>query len=316
VQGLSSKLSLTLNTKTFMICAGILAAGALLPRPSAGDSRITTEFAITIKELATMTESLPEQIRSGILASPGDFLHMVAGVLDERADLFVLVDKSHPLTRDFEPEDLVSLKAYSLSLFWGDVPIRKAIIPAVVELARAAKKSGITLVFSSGYRSFEYQKQVYAREVKNYGQEMADLESARPGASQHQLGTAIDFGSITDAFAQTPAGKWLAAHAWEYGFSLSYPRGFEKITGYRYESWHFRYITKAGTLLQRTYFGDIQQYMLKFLNENRASLESRRQRSPRRSLYNWARKNTRPNRKSMPAPPISMILCRSESLSS
>ena len=91
---------------------------------------------------------------------------------------------------------------------------------------------------------------------------MAERESARPGASQHQLGTAIDFGSITDAFAQTRAGKWLVAHAWEYGFSLSYPQGDEGITGYRYESWHYRFITKPGVLLQRRYFGNIQQYLL------------------------------------------------------
>ena len=228
-----------------------------------------------------MTTSLPRGIRAGILAAPRDFLRLMADALNEPSDFFVLVDKSHPLPADFEPKDLVSLKASSLSLFWGDVPVRRVILPAVVELARAAKKSGITLVFSSGYRSFEYQKQVYAREVKNYGQEMADRESARPGASQHQLGTAVDFGSITDAFSQTPAGRWLAAHAWEYGFSLSYPEGFEKVTGYRYESWHYRYVTKAGTLLQRKYFDDIQQYMLEFINKNSAALESRRQRRRR-----------------------------------
>jgi zinc D-Ala-D-Ala carboxypeptidase len=299
-----------------VICACLLAAALLLPGSVAGDSRITTEFSLTSAELEAMTVTLPRGIRAGILAAPRDFLRLVADALNESPDIFVLVDKSHPLPPDFEPKDLVSLRASSLSLFWGDVPARRAILPAVLEMARAAKKSGIILVFSSGYRSFQYQKQVYAREVKNYGQEMADRESARPGSSQHQLGTAIDFGSVTDAFAQTPAGKWLAAHAWEYGFSLSYPNGFEKVTGYRYESWHFRYITKAGTLLQRTYFGDIQQYMLEFLNENRAVLESRRQRPSRRSLYNWARKNTRPNRNRTPAPPISITLCRSESLSS
>ena len=267
-------------TRALVVCAALFAAAALVPAAGAGDSRISAELPLTSAELAAATESLPPGIRSGILASPQDFLHLLAGVLSEPAELFVLVDKNHPLSPEFEPEDLVSLKAYSLSLFWGDVPVRKAIIPAVVELAGAARKNGITLVFSSGYRSFDYQRQVYAREVATYGQEMADRESARPGASQHQLGTAVDFGSITDAFAQTRAGKWLAAHAGEYGFSLSYPQGFEKVTGYRYESWHYRYITKAGTLLQRKYFDDIQQYMLEFLNENRALLQSRRQRSP------------------------------------
>ena len=69
---------------------------------------------------------------------------------------------------------------------------------------------------------------------------------------------------------------WLAAHAGEYGFSLSYPQGYEEVTGYRYESWHYRYITKPGALLQKRYFGDVQQYMLEFLHENRTALEARR----------------------------------------
>jgi D-alanyl-D-alanine carboxypeptidase len=35
---------------------------------------------------------------------------------------------------------------------------------------------------------------------------------------------------------------WLAAHAWEYGFALAYPQGWEAATGYSFEPWHFRYI--------------------------------------------------------------------------
>ena len=82
-------------------------------------------------------------------------------------------------------------------------------------------------------------------------------------------------------------GKWqttarrlptLAAHAGEYGFSLSYPRGFEQLTGYRYESWHYRYITRAGTTLRREFFDDVQQYMLDFFHENQATLRVKRAR--------------------------------------
>jgi D-alanyl-D-alanine carboxypeptidase len=213
------------------------------------------------------------------MAAPRDFLRLVARVLNEPAVFFLLVDKKHLLDSTYEPADLVSLRAYSFSVSWGDVSVRKAIIPELREMVDAAKADGVTLVFSSGFRSFQYQKSVYAREVKNYGQGIADRESARPGASQHQLGTAIDFGSITDAFAQTRAGMWLAAHAEEHGFSLSYPKGYEEITGYRYESWHYRYVTKPGALLQKKYFGDIQQYLLEFLQVNRAVLEAKRLKS-------------------------------------
>jgi len=278
VQGLPRRLKPRVKARThgLIVLLGLLAAGALLPRAAPGDSRITTNIALSSSELEAMTQSLPQGIRAGILASPQDFLRLVGNALDEPAIFFHLVDKRHPLAADYEPEDLVNLKAYPLSVSWGDILLRKAIMPAVLEMTGAAMKDGVGLVFSSGYRSFEYQKYVYAREVEAYGQETADLESARPGASQHQLGTAIDFGSITDAFAQTRAGRWLAAHAAEYGFSLSYPQGYEGVTGYRYESWHYRFITKPGALLQRKYFGDIQQYLLEFLDENRAVLESRR----------------------------------------
>ena len=260
-----------------IVACGLLAAGVLLPQAAqAGGSRIGAEFALSTSELQTMTQSLPKGIQARILASPVDFLRLVAKTLDEPPGFFVLVDKSHTLASDFAPDDLVNLKAYPLNVSWGDIFLRKAILPAVLEMTSAAKADGIVLTYSSGYRSFEYQNYVYAREVKTYGQETADRESARPGASQHQLGTAVDFGSITDAFAQTRAGKWLVAHSWEYGFSLSYPEGYEGITGYRYESWHYRFITKPGALLQKRYFDDIQQYLLDFLDTNRAVLEAKR----------------------------------------
>ena len=135
-----------------------------------------------------------------------------------------------------------------------------------------ACKEGLTLVISSTYRSYEYQDRVFKWNVEQNGLEIAERESARPGTSQHQLGTAIDFGTITDDYAFTPAGKWLLENAWKYGFSLSYPDGYESLTGYRYECWHFRYISTAGTELQRKYFGDIQHYMISFLNDHRQDI--------------------------------------------
>ena len=271
----------TLLTKTgslgLAVLFSLLAAGVSIPRAAEAESAgIGPEFGLSLAELQSMTSALPREIRAGIAARPQDFLHLVAAVLDEPADFFILVDKRHALSPEYEPEDLVNLNAYPLSVSFGDILLRKAIMPAVLELAAAAKKSGITLLFSSGYRSFEYQKYVHAKEVKMYGQEMADRESARPGSSQHQLGAAVDFGSITDDFAGTGAGKWLFAHAGEHGFSLSYPEGYENVTGYRFESWHYRYIAKPGVVLQKKFFGDIQQYMLEFLRDNRAALESRR----------------------------------------
>jgi D-alanyl-D-alanine carboxypeptidase len=106
---------------------------------------------------------------------------------------------------------------------------------------------------------------VYARVVAELGQEAADRESARPGRSQHQLGLVVDFGSIDDSFAATAPSRWLAANASRFGWSLSFPKGYEAVTGYRWESWHYRYVGQATTLIDRR-FGGIQQYCLEFLD--------------------------------------------------
>jgi D-alanyl-D-alanine carboxypeptidase len=79
------------------------------------------------------------------------------------------------------------------------------------------------------------------------------------------LGTAIDFGSISDDFTGTKMQRWLRDNAWKYGFSLSFPDGYEELTGYRHESWHFRYIGPQAAHTCRLFFGDIQQIMLEFL---------------------------------------------------
>ncbi|MFW6293790.1 MAG: M15 family metallopeptidase, partial [Spirochaetota bacterium] len=136
---------------------------------------------------------------------------------------------------------------------------------ALLEMSADAADDGITLVVSSAYRSYDYQADVYARWVEQLGQEEADRVSARPGTSQHQLGTVVDFGCICDEFASQPAGRWLAEHARRYGFSLSYPAGYEEVTGYAYEPWHFRYVGRSAAELEHRYFAGVQQWMLEFL---------------------------------------------------
>lgn len=252
---------------------GLLAAAGV----PAGGRLSSTEFSLTLRELKGMTALLPPDLARGILERPVEFLHLVAGVLDRDPVYFLLVDKSHPLAAAYAPRELARLsRDFKLPVSGAEVQVSADIMTDLLAMTGAAGADGVTLVFSSGYRSYAYQRVVYAREVKLYGQEAADRESARPGLSQHQLGTAVDFGSITDAFADTAAGKWLFAHAGQYGFSLSYPRDYEWLTGYRYECWHYRYITREGTELQERFFGGIQQYLLLFLRDHRQALAAKR----------------------------------------
>ncbi|MDR1257180.1 MAG: M15 family metallopeptidase, partial [Spirochaetaceae bacterium] len=121
-----------------------------------------------------------------------------------------LVDKRHALPEGYEPDDLVTLGSNgSYRIGRSDLRLRRAAADALERMAQAARADGVTLTASSAYRSFDYQTEVYNRNVRISGQETADRESSRPGFSQHQLGLAVDFGSITDEFAETAAGRWI-----------------------------------------------------------------------------------------------------------
>lgn len=167
-------------------------------------------------------------------------------------DLLVLVNKQFQLPSTYEPSDLVPLSNYGLRTTSSGLLIRSIIASDLSYMAAAAGGEGIDLAALSAYRSYATQQTTYNYWVAYNGGDTAaaDMISARPGHSQHQLGTTVDFttNEISDQlgqhFAGTAAGIWLAQHAWEYGFALAYPSGWETVTGYSYEPWHFRYIGK------------------------------------------------------------------------
>jgi len=98
------------------------------------------------------------------------------------------------------------------------------------ELIAAAHAAGFNLKISSAFRSYRDQARMF-RAIKERGR------AARPGHSEHQLGTAIDL-----RLPSTKAIEWLAEHAFEHGFALSYPPGKQRLTGYRPEPWHVRFV--------------------------------------------------------------------------
>lgn len=181
--------------------------------------------------------------------------------------LYYLIDKKHYVSSDYVPLDLVPLEKNSLyNINRKDLSLRPDAEASLRLMAAAAKEDGITLLVSSTYRSYDYQKRLFQHWVDVDGLEEAERESARPGTSQHQLGTAIDFGSITDDFADTAMGKWVYAHGPEFGWSLSFPMDYEDVTGYRWESWHFRFIGEPACRFQKKYFGNVQQFMIEFID--------------------------------------------------
>jgi zinc D-Ala-D-Ala carboxypeptidase len=231
-----------------------------------------TELSRIRAALAAMdlSQTVLASIRAKIDANPELFQHTLAAVsMDRNADPMLLyrVDKTKALPKDYAPADLVPLDGTELSVSRAGHRLRKIAFQALKEMFAAARTDGVTLLVSSSYRSYAYQAEVWNRGVAAEGEVATAASSARPGHSQHQLGTAIDFGSITDAFSETKASHWLTANARRFGFSLSYPQGMSSVTGYKWESWHYRYIGKAAALLERDYFDGIQQYLLLFLEK-------------------------------------------------
>ncbi|MBU8913842.1 MAG: M15 family metallopeptidase [Spirochaetales bacterium] len=227
-------------------------------------------FSFSQAEFTELVAALPEENQDGILAHPTAFLDQLVLLAAESEELTWLVDKEHSLAVDFAPDDLVDLDSHAdrLDLSRTGHRLRAIVLPDLLAMVDAARSDGVTLLISSAYRSYEYQETLYQYWVDQLGQEEADRVSARPGTSQHQLGTAIDFDCICDGFAETDAGRWVASNAWKYGFSLSYPDGYESLTGYSYESWHFRYIGKAAARMEREFFAGIQQHLTAFALTN------------------------------------------------
>ncbi|WP_426300351.1 D-alanyl-D-alanine carboxypeptidase family protein [Arthrobacter sp. R-11] len=154
----------------------------------------------------------------------------------------VLVNKSHPLNPlRYAPGDLVSVRGSGYYL-------RAQAASALDSLFTGASNAGHGLAVVSAYRSYDTQASLYDYYVRTYGQAYADTISAKPGYSEHQTGLAVDVGNaggscgLSTCFGETPAGRWVAANAYRYGFIVRYPNGYSGTTGYSYEPWHLRYV--------------------------------------------------------------------------
>jgi D-alanyl-D-alanine carboxypeptidase len=208
-------------------------------------------------------------LSSSALNDPEGFLETAAQLLEWSSACLLLVDKSHSLDSGFQPEETVDLATYpEISRGRDGLFLDRKAAEEFVRLSKAAEADGVTLIVSSAYRSFDYQNGLFRRFAERDGEDAASRYSARAGMSQHQLGTTIDLGDITNAFAQSEAGVWMNEKAGYYGWSLSYPQNLEELTGYTWESWHWRWIGVDAVKMQENYFDGIQQNMLVFWNKN------------------------------------------------
>ena len=128
-----------------------------------------------------------------------------------------------------------------------DILVHKKMYKSLLKMRDDAKKEGVYLVFLSGFRSIELQKEIFYS-LKSIRSQVA-MERARvsapPGYSEHSTGFAIDIGDALNRetdfeveFETTSAYKWLERNAAKYHFKLSFDR---KQNSVDYEPWHWRY---------------------------------------------------------------------------
>ena len=180
-------------------------------------------------------------------------------------DLLTIVTKTYGLSSGYAPDDLVPLADYLGNDVTLGYPIylRAVMIEPLLQMIRDMQAAGLEPQILSGYRAYSEQAAAYAKWAAEFP-DRVDILSAPPGHSEHQLGTTLDFGSPHLAeysgdptlqfhtyFYKTPEGVWLSENAWKYGFTLSYPRESQELTGFFYEPWHYRYVgVEMATILQ------------------------------------------------------------------
>ena len=152
----------------------------------------------------------------------------------------LLVNTNYYLDQTYLPNNLVLPLDVDYIKKDNPITLSKEAYAAYLELYNHAKQLNYHLTIFSGYRSYEYQDTLYQNNKNGF--------VAKPGASEHQSGYAIDISlratGLTSHFDNTNEAKFLFTNAHLYGFILRYPQDKTDITGYPYESWHYRYVGK------------------------------------------------------------------------
>lgn len=163
--------------------------------------------------------------------------------------LLVLVNQNYRLDEFYAPTDFVPVEVPVTPYSQVNTNyLRRDAADATELLFSKAQEAGYELTLRTGYISYSVQKNLYNQDVYEMGLEYADKFNSRPGHSEHQTGLAIDIttpsinNELSLEFADTEEGKWVLAHAHEYGFIIRYPENRESEVGYFYEPYHLRYV--------------------------------------------------------------------------
>lgn len=164
--------------------------------------------------------------------------------IDSDDSLYKLVNKNYTVSPSYVPSDLVLVDVRSDSPQY----LRKEAADQLTRMFNDAIAQNIYFKLVSSYRDYNLQSDLEAWYINRDGKAQADRLDCHPGASEHQLGLAVDLGNwnneceLNACFTWYPTYTFLQEHAHEYGFIERYPDGSESITGILYSPWHWRYI--------------------------------------------------------------------------
>lgn len=176
----------------------------------------------------------------------------------ELSDLLVLVNKDHPLSKDYN----IKMKTLDNS----DKVVAEIISEDLQNMLEDGTSEGLRFCIASAYRSSQRQQEILDQDIKkltNNGmtEEEAYEQATRTvmpaGYSEHETGLAVDIVALSnqlldDSQESTPETQWLQENCHKYGFILRYPKDKTDITGIDYESWHYRYVGKeAATYIKK-----------------------------------------------------------------
>lgn len=206
-------------------------------------------FSITVQAEEPPEDAMPEETTGPMLPEdiPQD------GSMLSDSGILRLVNRDLIITKAYVPQDLVVPKVATRKKgMENNIRMRQEAAQALERMFTAAKREeGHVLYAASGYRSYGIQQLLFNGKVEAVGsKQQAQKTVAPPGASEHQLGLAIDIQSpsqlnLNRQFGETIEGQWAASNAHRFGFIMRYKREWTETTGYLYEPWHFRYVGLA-----------------------------------------------------------------------
>ncbi len=180
-------------------------------------------------------------------------------------DKNVLVTKHRQLMKSYKPKLVKISKKYASD---NKQQATKEAYNAFIEMYKAAESEGYGLVINSSYRSFEDQQEICDTYQKLYGTSYVDKYVAHAGYSEHQTGVCFDIGSKNKkVFSTSKEYQWMRNNAYKYGFIQRYPKGYEDITGFRAEPWHYRFVGKKIAKYMYQNNMTYEEYYMRFLDK-------------------------------------------------